>query len=295
MSLISSSVAGLEVREYQVSPVSITHQPITIKGETDVYLSFGKFQTTWKFLVVENTSESVLGADFIDSHHTESWGISNGKLWLDKAEIPLAVENKCAAVTLDSYAPVVARCTVELQARHQVLISMRCKEIRVFSLNLLEPQGVLLSKTLISICRHGDFWVKAVNLSQSLITLYTNQKLDTVTAVDSVSEHLSEGEENTPLARGVTQSNKAQVLNNLGIDLSDSSAVERDKLENFLMSFTDVFSGRVKEILENASWVSSTDIPVATDCNNTSWRISNYGHCRVSEKYSWKPVLFGDD
>ena len=141
VSLISSSVPGLEVRESQVSPVSITHQPITIKGEIDVYLPFGKFQTTWKFLVVENTSESVLGADFIDSHHTESWGISIGKLWLDKAEIPLVVENKCAAVTLDSYAPVAARCTVELQARHQVLISMRCKEIRVFSLNLLEPQG----------------------------------------------------------------------------------------------------------------------------------------------------------
>lgn len=70
VSLISSSVPGLEVRESQVSPES-----------TDVYLPFGQFQTTWKFLVVENLSESVLGADFIDSHHTESWGISKGKLW----------------------------------------------------------------------------------------------------------------------------------------------------------------------------------------------------------------------
>ena len=90
--------------------------------------------------------------------------------------------------------------------------------------------------------QHGHFWIKAVNLSQSPITLHKNQKLGTVTAIDSMSEHLSEWEENTPLARGSTQSKKTQVLNNLRIDLTDSSAVERDKLENLLMSFTEVFS-----------------------------------------------------
>ena len=111
-----------------MSPVSITHQPINVKGETNVYLSFGQFQNTWKFLVVENVSQSVLGADFIDSHHIESWGISNGKLWLDETEIPLIVESKCAAVTLDKYTPVVARCTIELPAKHQVLIPLRCKD-----------------------------------------------------------------------------------------------------------------------------------------------------------------------
>lgn len=91
-----------------MSPVSITHQPINVKGETNVYLSFGQFQNTWKFLVVENVSQSVLGADFINSHHDESWGMSNGKLWLDKLEIPLIVENKCTVVILDNYTPVVA-------------------------------------------------------------------------------------------------------------------------------------------------------------------------------------------
>ena len=72
VSLISSSVPGLEVRESQVSPVSITHQPIIVKEEIDGYLSFRKFQITRKFLMVESLSESLLGADFIDSHHTES-------------------------------------------------------------------------------------------------------------------------------------------------------------------------------------------------------------------------------
>ena len=109
---------------------------------------------------------------------------------------------------------------------------MRCKGIKGNQTVLFEsartPGGVLLSKTLISSNQYGDFWVKAVNLSQSPITLYKNQKLGTVTAMDSVSEHLSKGEENTPLARGVTQSNNAQVLNNLGIDLSNSSVMERE-------------------------------------------------------------------
>ena len=42
--------------------------------------------------MVKNLSESVLGADFIDSHHIESWEISSGKLWLDQTEIPLIVK-----------------------------------------------------------------------------------------------------------------------------------------------------------------------------------------------------------
>lgn len=82
------------------------------------------------------------------------------------------------------------------------------KEIRLFFLNLLEPQGVLLSKTLISSNQQGNFWVKAVNLSQSPTTLYKNQNLGTVIKIDSKSEHLSVGEENIPVAKvlpGVTK------------------------------------------------------------------------------------------
>ena len=43
VSLISSSVPGLEIRQSQVTPFSITHQPLNVKGETDVWLSFGEF------------------------------------------------------------------------------------------------------------------------------------------------------------------------------------------------------------------------------------------------------------
>jgi hypothetical protein len=62
VSLISADVPGLIIKESQVHPVSITHQPIVVKGETEVSLNLGSLNTTWKFLVVENMTESVLGA-----------------------------------------------------------------------------------------------------------------------------------------------------------------------------------------------------------------------------------------
>ena len=89
VSLMSATVPSLEVRESTVAPVSITNQPITIRGETDVNLSLGALATNWKFLVVNNLNESVLGADFIESHYTNSWGITDNKLWLDELPIPL--------------------------------------------------------------------------------------------------------------------------------------------------------------------------------------------------------------
>ena len=75
VSLISSSTPGLMISDSQVSPVSITHQPITVCGEAEVTLELGGAQTKWNFLVVDDLRESVLGADFIESHHESSWGI----------------------------------------------------------------------------------------------------------------------------------------------------------------------------------------------------------------------------
>ena len=118
VSLMSATVPGLEVRESGVAPVSITNEPITIRGETDVNLSLGTLSTNWKFLVVDGLNESVLGADFIESHYTTSWGITDNKLWLDDVAIPLASTRNVHMVSEENYSPVVAKCTVELPARH---------------------------------------------------------------------------------------------------------------------------------------------------------------------------------
>ena len=80
VSLISSSTPGLVINDSQVSPVSIIHQPITACGEVEVRLELGGAQTKWNFLVVDDLRDSVLGADFIESHHESSWGICNGAL-----------------------------------------------------------------------------------------------------------------------------------------------------------------------------------------------------------------------
>ena len=77
------------LEQTHVRPVSITHQAIEIKGETEVSLRLGNLSTNWKFLVVENLSESVLGADFIAEHHKDSWGFKGNKLWLHEKVIPL--------------------------------------------------------------------------------------------------------------------------------------------------------------------------------------------------------------
>ena len=110
VSLISSSTPGLVIKDSQVSPVSITHQPITVRGEAEVRLELGGAQTKWNFLVVDDLRESVLGADFIESHHESSWGIHDGTLWLDDWKMPLVDHCKCNNVLVENYSPVIARC-----------------------------------------------------------------------------------------------------------------------------------------------------------------------------------------
>jgi hypothetical protein len=164
VSLICATVPGLEVRESCIAPVSITNQPITIQGETDVNLSLGSLKTSWKFLVVDNLKESVLGADFIERHYTTSWGTADNKLWLDVG-IPLMGIKNVGMVRDDNHSPVVAKCTVELPARHKAIIPMRTKDRNCKS-GLFEPTktpgGVLLSKTAVEGGKDGSFGVQAV-------------------------------------------------------------------------------------------------------------------------------------
>ena len=56
VSLIDSSVPGLNIQECTVTPVSITHQLIAVKGEAEVHLKLGELETTWKFLWIDRIS-----------------------------------------------------------------------------------------------------------------------------------------------------------------------------------------------------------------------------------------------
>ena len=194
VSLISSSTPDLVVKDSQVSPVSITCQLITVRGETEVALELGGVLTQWKFLVVDNLRESVLGADFIESHHTSSWGIWDGALWLDDWKTPLVDYRKCGHVVIENYSHVVARCTVELPARHQALIPMKTKDgdsrTGLFE-STRTPGGVLLSKTVVDGDKAGGFWVKAVNLSDENVMLFKNQKVGILTDIVDCSVPLN--------------------------------------------------------------------------------------------------------
>ena len=72
-------------------------------------------------LLDDGLRESVIGADFTESHHDSSWGICDGALWFDEWKIPLVDHCKYSIVLVENYSPAVARCTVELPATNQVL------------------------------------------------------------------------------------------------------------------------------------------------------------------------------
>ena len=254
VSLISSSTPGLVISDSQVSPVSITHQPITVRGEAEVTLELGGAQTKWNFLVVDDLRESVLGADFIESHHESSWGIRDGALWLDDWKIPLVNHCKCSSVWVENYSPVVARCTVELPARNQVLIPMRTKDgdcrVGLFE-SMRTPGGVLMTKTVVDSDKGGGFWVKAVNLSDETVMLFKNQKVGIITDIVDCSGPLNlSPEEDGPTVSYITKDTSEVHVKELGIDLSDSdlSGIQRGQLEDLLLSYADVFSRGKRDI-----------------------------------------------
>lgn len=111
--------------------------------------------------MVDNLKESVLGAYFIESHRKSSWEIREGALLVDDWKIPLVDHRKCSSALGENYSSVVARCTVKLRARHQVLIPMRTKD-GDSSTGLFEstrtPGGILMSKTVVDGDRNGAFW-----------------------------------------------------------------------------------------------------------------------------------------
>ena len=251
VSLLSSQTPGLVVKRSQASPVSINNQPIGICGEAEVIVNLGTVETKWKFLVVDNLLENVLGADFIEGNHSSSWGIHENAFWLDARRIPLVTSRnaqRCNRVKAEKYSPVVARCTVELPARHQVIIPMKTKSKDSRS-GLFEstrtPGGVLMTKTLVYTKENGGFWVKAVNLSSSPVTLFKNQKVGRLVDVETFSE---QPDADSPIVAQIKGEGTA--LKDLGIDLSQTQLndSQREELENLLLSFSGVFSKSKQDI-----------------------------------------------
>ena len=155
-------------------------------------------ETTWKFLVVENLAQSVIGVDFIAAHHKDSWCFKHGTLWLDDKVIPIIGNPFIRIVKAGSSCPVIAKCTVELPARHQALVRMRTKD-RSTQGGMFEsfktPGGLLLTKTVVQPSKDGRFVVKAVNLNLENVTLFKNQKIGTLSGVEEV---ISTMDENVP-------------------------------------------------------------------------------------------------
>ncbi len=257
VSLISADIPGLMLEQTHVHPDSITHQPIEIKGETEVSLRLGNLSSNWKFLVDENLSESVLGADFIAEHHKDSWGFKGNILWLDEKVIPLTETQPVRVIREDKLCPVIAKCTVDLPARHQTLIPMRTRD-RTSQGGMFEscktPGGVLLTKTVVQPSKDGSFFVKAVNLNYQNVTLFKNQKIGTLSGIqqifDTADESQTRNDKNPTIS--AIHSKDSDLLKEIGVDLSQSESDlrlhEREKLEKLLMEYSDVFSRNKQDL-----------------------------------------------
>ena len=207
-------------------------------------------------MVVDNLNESVLGADFIESYYTKSWRITDNKLWLDELPIPLTSTKNVRMVSKENHSPVVAKCTVELPARHQVIISMRTKD-KSCKCGLFEPTktpgGVLLSKTAVQGEKDGCFGVKAVNLTANSVTIFKNQRTGTISQIEDMSEpfHLNSKQETSAVSSVKTHNSiKTTVtLKEIGVDLladSKLNSTQAKQLEKLVLSYSDIFSKRVK-------------------------------------------------
>ncbi|PFX12147.1 Retrovirus-related Pol polyprotein from transposon 17.6 [Stylophora pistillata] len=243
--------AAKDTLELQGSKESDVNKINTENARTDALTT--ELQETL-CLVVDDLRESVSGADFIESHHESLWGIRDGALWLDDWKIPLVDHCKCSSVLVENYFPVVARCTVELPARSQVLIPMRTKDRDCrggFFESTRAPGGVLITKTVVDSDKNGRFWVKAVNLSDESVTLFKNQKVGIITDIAECSDPVnSPPYRDGPIVSSITKEPSKGNLEEFGIDLSaiDLSCIQRGQLEDLLLSYADVFSRGKRDI-----------------------------------------------
>ena len=118
---------------------------------------------------------------------------------------------------------MVARCTVEFSARHQVLIPMKTKygdsRTGLFE-STRTPGEVLFSKTVVDGDKDGGFWVKAVKLSDENVMLFNNPKIGILIDIVECSEPLNiSSETDSPTVSYVSDDLHKGNLEDVGIDL----------------------------------------------------------------------------
>ena len=197
-----------------------------------------------------------MGADFIESHYTTSWGIADNKLWLDDVGIPLIGIKNVGMVRDDNHSPVVAKCTVEQPARHQAVIPMRSKDKSCKS-GLFEPTktpgGVLLSKTAVEGGKDESLGVRAVNLTSHPVTLYKNQRTGIISEIEDMSEplHLYPREETSTVSNVRTEHGFAtSMLSEIGVGLSKNelNSLQSKQLEKLILSYSDISSKNKRDL-----------------------------------------------
>ena len=99
-------------------------------------------------------------------------GIANNKLWLNELAIPLTSTKNVRTVAEENHPPGVAKCSVELPARHRVISPMRVKDKSCLS--QLRLQAEYLSETAVQGREDRCFGVKAGNLTANFVKIFKN-------------------------------------------------------------------------------------------------------------------------
>ena len=219
-------VKRMKPKQTDLCVQSISGEPIQVVGRVTAAIQLGELIKDWPFIVVKGMSAAaVLGADLLRS--VQQWGVADGEFYIGGANIPPAFEPAVPPVpawsnqvVADMYSQptedllpaqkATAAKTTVLAKRSQRLVEVQCSwtpgQQLLFEGESL-PDGVLLSKTLVSPKSNGTFWVRAVNLNDDAVTLFSNQTVGYVEAA-------------VPVAEGPSESDAVASLSQLGIDLS---------------------------------------------------------------------------
>lgn len=172
--------------------------------------------------------------------------------------IPFIGVQKVRTVQEGSHTLVVTRYTIELPARHQVLIPM-CTKDKDPKDDLFEstktPGGVLMTKTAVKGSKDSSFWVKAINLTFDTVTIFKNQRTCVLSDIEDISKPMNANiKKQIPSVSSNKNENNIESLKELEIDLSKnqlSSNLEK-QLENLILSYSDMFFRNKRDLRPDA-------------------------------------------
>jgi len=164
-----------------------------------VGIQLGELVKDWPFVIVNGlSSAAALGADFLWS--VQNCGVANGEFYIGVEIFRLlpffpVLSNQMVADIQSQSAKNLLPCSSKNyragEKMNQGLVELHCTTIPDQQL-LFEgeslPDDVLLSKTLVGPNSRGKLWVRAINLNEDIVTLFSKKTVGQAEAAVPVGE-----------------------------------------------------------------------------------------------------------